>query len=539
MIPGIHMKPARARYINYQFAKYFELVGIVLILLLAVLLRLANLESNPGWYSDEGTVINIAQNLLMGRIQYLAINQSTLLAARLPLFPILLSGVFRMFGADINSLRYVTGSLGVISVGLVYLVVRRVQGKKRLPMALLAAAMLAIYPRAVLYSRWGFSYNLLTPLILLTCLGLFEYLNGKGSAWLGLAVVSVGIGSVSDLMILSLGLPIAIIIIYRQWQDLFWGLPLLGLAFGIYSALMLLNSPDAFIFDLRFTLSRLGAIPWFAQFPVLALNIGVLVSQDYWMIPGIIGLFLLKPRRWKYLCLLLFFFPLISLGRTAGIAGINYYYIVPLLPFVAIGMANLIWKGIPLVIDTVSTGFRIIFHRYGWMPADPRGQWFQSKLVILGNSIALFLIIISPFLISAFLTVDQIQRGFHTSIDFATINGNDARQVADFINSSATNGDLVIASPALAWAIRSNVSDFQQAIAAEGISTAHFPDNIPNDRFAFDPRFDQAKFVAVDPIWSNWAAFAIPEVALKMTDIEKWPLVYKRGDIEVFRNPAN
>ena len=38
--------------------------------------------------------------------------------------------------------------------------------------------MYAIYPQAVVYSRFGFSYNLLTPLVLLaTMLGCWEYLS--------------------------------------------------------------------------------------------------------------------------------------------------------------------------------------------------------------------------------------------------------------------------------------------------------------------------------------------------------------------------
>ena len=62
---------------------------MALILILAAYLRLANLAVNPAWYTDEGTHLDIVRHLLDGRVQYLAINQSSLLFSRLPLFELL------------------------------------------------------------------------------------------------------------------------------------------------------------------------------------------------------------------------------------------------------------------------------------------------------------------------------------------------------------------------------------------------------------------------------------------------------------------
>jgi 4-amino-4-deoxy-L-arabinose transferase-like glycosyltransferase len=124
-----------------------EIAALLFILALAAYLRLANNADNPGWYSDEGTHLDIAQNLAHGRIQYLAINQSTLLFSKLPLFEMLLAGLLRAKGGGIGALRTLTGVLGVISVGTLYLVVRRI--KKESTLALLSSLMLTIYPQAV------------------------------------------------------------------------------------------------------------------------------------------------------------------------------------------------------------------------------------------------------------------------------------------------------------------------------------------------------------------------------------------------------
>ncbi|MGB0389398.1 MAG: hypothetical protein ACPGWR_31630 [Ardenticatenaceae bacterium] len=115
---------------NLQKRNIIEMAGLFFILGLAAYLRLVNVGNNPGWYTDEGTHLNIAQNLLAGQQQYLAINQSTLLFAKLPLFEGVLAGVLALTGGGMGSLRALTGMLGVLSVGMLYGVVRRTQNDK-------------------------------------------------------------------------------------------------------------------------------------------------------------------------------------------------------------------------------------------------------------------------------------------------------------------------------------------------------------------------------------------------------------------------
>src|SRR5262245_15274621 len=106
-------------------AKLLAVVDLVLILALAAYLRLSNNANTPGWYTDEGTHLEIAQHLAQGQIQYMAIRQSTLLFAKLPLFDLLLASLLTPAREDIATLRYLTGVLGVISVAILYEVVRR------------------------------------------------------------------------------------------------------------------------------------------------------------------------------------------------------------------------------------------------------------------------------------------------------------------------------------------------------------------------------------------------------------------------------
>src|SRR4051812_15267710 len=106
-----------------------EILILIVILIVAGYLRLANLTDNPGWYSDEGTNLDVAYHLQQGQLQYMALGQSTLMVSRLPLFESLLAGVLRLFQGGIHTLRSLTGLLGVASVGLLYLCVRQMTGK--------------------------------------------------------------------------------------------------------------------------------------------------------------------------------------------------------------------------------------------------------------------------------------------------------------------------------------------------------------------------------------------------------------------------
>jgi 4-amino-4-deoxy-L-arabinose transferase-like glycosyltransferase len=512
--------------------------GILLLILgLGAFLRLENLVENPGWYSDEGTLLNIAHNLLQGDVRYLVINQSTLLVARLPLFPLILAGVSRYFGEGMQVLRTLTALLGLLSVGMCYLVVRRALEREGRWLALLSALMMAIYPQAVLYSRLGFSYNLLTPLVLLALLGCWEYLNRGRRAGLALAALALGVGSLSDLMILSLVVPVGVVVSSRRWRDMFWVLPLMALPFGSYVASMLIFVPQAFLFDLRFTLSRLG-MPWLVQLPLVTLNFGALMIWDAWFAPAVIGLFMLRRQRWQRLCLLFFMLPLIFLGRTAGLTGLGFYYISPLFPLVAIGMASLVRFGTPHVFKFIFTTIEDFANRWK-IPGEWRfGRWVKARGVALLVGVGSFLVLVAPFLISTFLTFFQVRNGFRTAIDWVLVEPKAASHVARVVNQISDPDDLVIASPALVWSFETQTADFQLALAAQGVKTEHFPANIPRDRFVVDPRLEQARYVVIDRIWRNWAAPAMPGVATMITQIEGWPLVMAEGEFEVYRNPA-
>lgn len=502
--------------------KWMEAAALLAILALAVYLRLTNLADNPGWYTDEATHVNIAHHLLSGHIQYFAINQSTLLFARPPLFHIALAGWFRLFGEGIAGLRTMTAALGVLSAALLYAVVRRIQSDRVLP--LLAAFLLALYPQAVLYSRFGFSYNLLAPFILLAMLGLYRYAADGRRRWLAFAALLLGLAVICDLMALAFLPVLLFVILARNWRDSAWML-IAAVPFTLYAAAMLISAPDAFLFDLRFTLSRLSALSLPGQIENIALNYTTLLSQDFWTLAGVIGLFLLRPARMRVLMLLTFWIPLIVMGRTVALYSLSGYYMIPLLPLIALGGAPLLRWGAPFILRTVR---RDITALVGYP------QWLATGIAY---SIAV-LVVVSPLLVTLVLTVNQIRGGYSTAIDPFLIAPNDARQAASYVNAHTTSDAVMIASPAVGWQFTAQTADFQMTVAFTGEETPHLPVDIPADRWVFDPSYSRAKFVVVDNLWRSWGAVHIPGVARLLAEVEEsWLLVFESGAIQVYQNP--
>ncbi|MFZ0548526.1 MAG: phospholipid carrier-dependent glycosyltransferase [Candidatus Promineifilaceae bacterium] len=502
---------------------------LLIILILAAYFRLVNVHGNPGWFTDEGTHIEVARALLDGRIQYLAIKDSTLLFSRLPLFEYLLAEVGRLFGLNITTLRLLTGSLGVFSVGLLALVVWRMTKERWL--AVTAAFILAIFPAAIVYGRFGFSYNLLTPLLLLVWLGLWEYDQTRSNKWLALAAICLGLGTISDLWMIGY-LPVFVLIVLfssnwqlfetrfikprsrLNWHTLAWSLPLALLPFTIYVVHSLITAPDAFLFDANFVRARLS-LSLGAQIQSLATNLTVLLSQDGWIALGFIG-FLALPRKEQRRFLLLFILlPVIILGRSTALHGLGFHYFIPFLPFIALGIAALLWRGVPILADALP-----------FIPQKTTAKPFAIGIVCI------------PLFTTIWLLNGQVNGRYQTAIDPFLIDPQDAETVAAFINHELGEDDLVIATPTLTWLLHMKSADFQMSVAAAGIDTPHLPADIPPERYAFNPDYHLAKMVVVDNWWYTWGQFNIPGLTQMLTDVTTWPLVFSSGDMKVYQNPA-
>lgn len=441
---------------------------------------------------------------------------------RLPLFHILLASYFQLSSNPDHmlALRTFTGLLGVLSVALLYAAVRRSGGAA---LALLAAFVLAIYPQAVLYSRFGFSYNLLPPLILLSILALDRYLANGRLIWLGIGALALGTGLVAEVWILALFVPF-VIIAARRPIHLLWSVPLFFVPFAIYSLLMLLSASNAFLFDLGFTISRLvPSTSLNEQWTVLFNNYQTLVGSGAWILAGIIGLFALQPARLRWIAVLFFFVPIVFIGRTNALYNLSAYYMIPLLPLVALGIAALVRYGASALLDAARENL-------------PSLAGLKGALAIGIVGIIISFLAGSLLVASISSTADSVQKGYTTDIDSFLIKPSDAKQVAAFINSRVNPDDVIVASPVVGWQFGGHPEDFQMAVAAaDHIATPHLPGNIPPERLAFNPDYRQARFVVIDNLWRNWGMIFIPGLTDMVNDVQShWQKVYELDQFAVY-----
>lgn len=525
-----------------RLLRIVELIGISLIILLAALLRLVNNDTNPGWYADEATHVLIADQLAQGTNRYMAVSGTPLMFAKMPAFDLLLAALFRLGGSGIGAARDLTAVMGVITVMLVYFVTRRIVRDPVL--SLWSASLMAVFPQAVLYSRIGFSYNLLVPFVLVAYYALWEYARETGiptlpqgaprGQWLLLAAAAIGLGTLVDLWMFSLLLPMIAVVMLRHPRHLIWAIPLLFLPILIYAGINLAVSSDSFLFDMRFTLSRLAGGGLSSQLRTLAGNYSRLLLPDLWLTLAIVGLFFIAPPRLRLLTAMFFLFPIAFIGRSQALFSLSAYYMIPLLPFAAISVGTLLRHGLPrahqLLLDGLNSFAVKDRRRFFW------SSWMQRKMGALAW-VLLLLLAVTPFAVNSVQLSQQVMGRFQTAIDPFLVSARDAGSAAAFLNARLGPEDLVIASPGIAWLLDANTADPQMTLAFAGKATPHLPAGIPRSRFAYSPAVESAAIVIIDDYWRNWAYHNVAGLTDIIREINRWPMVLKSGTVEIYANP--
>ena len=251
----------------------------------------------------------------------------------------------------------------------------------------------------------------------------------------------------------------------------------------------------------------------------------------------IIGLFLIPEKRFRDLSLIIVFVPLCLLARTASLPGLGFYYLIPLFPMIALGTASLIAAGTPYALSIIRRGLEKFMDVFIKLDQKGKLESIWNPIILVVTSLVLFLIVFSPLVVTLTPGVIQTLLGIGAGIDPVMVEVKDAEKVIEFINERIDPENVVLASPALAWAIESNSADFQMAVAVLGGKTKHFPTDIPSDRFEFNPEYGQVDYVIIDPIWINWAVPNMPEVADMVQEVKNWPKIYYSGQVEIYKNP--
>gem|GEM_PF-4350548 len=486
------------QYLAFFKTHSLEVLAVLFVFSIAAWIRLENLSANPAWYTDETAHVDIAHNLLNGEIRYMAVQESVLLFARPPIFHIFLAGAFAIFGTDIFVLRLLTVICSLVAIGLLWWWVRRYW---QLPiLAWLAALMLAIYPDAAVYSRFGFSYNLTVCFLLLSVILIHHYREtDQRLAW---GAFIFGIGLITDVVMLSFMLPFLLWVPRQRIKALI----MLSVPPLIYAGLMVVTSPHAFWHDLVFTFGRTQSGAVADQWQVLRQNV---MYFDMWMAMGMIGITFLPKYR---LAALLLWVPFLIMARTIPLYSLTIYYRIPLYPFVALGGAVIVW-------------------------------WSYLGIKRLTNHQWLGLIAIAVFAIGltyAQKFPDRLQDGWVSPHQALLIPAEDAQAVADYLNPILEPSDRVVVSSPIGWLLDANTIEFSMgaAIQTENGYTIWGDVHLTESRFHHSPLYQEAQYVVIDTLWWNWGGDHIPLLPEMLMDIQDhWDLIFESGQVQVYQNP--
>lgn len=513
--------------------------ALVLIIILGSYLRFYDLRNTPGWYTDEGSDIDIASHLLDGEIRYMSIAESTMLVARPLAFNYLVCLVFRIIGqVDVLTLRTLTATATLLSIVLLGTWGQRAFGSRT---GLLAAGLLSVFPMSVVYSRIGFSYNVAQPLMLVATFSVWEYLQSGHVRWLSGAGVALMLCISVSLVGFVFLLYLSIFVLCRNPRHLAWLVLLTIVGIVLCSLPAVVRAPEAFLYDLKFTFGRTSPDA-LVQLMYLMFGFPALLDQGMWFSASFVGLLLIVPPAWRRYWGYLPIFYIVVVGRGVLMVGGSLYLVIPLLPHLSIGLAFGLERATTSLHNLVETEVSYLktLPRLGrllsgvWDRDQPATRWVRAIAAIVPLALALHVLLGATVVI----TLGQLRLGMLDLPDGFTVSVGDADEIIARVNAVVRPDDIVLASPQIGWALEGRVADFQQSVAFSGQETVHFPGGLPKSRFAFNPALSNADFVVIDDLWRGWASEAMPAVREMVAEVDQWPVVTTVGEFSVHRNPA-
>ncbi|HZC05613.1 MAG TPA: glycosyltransferase family 39 protein [Ktedonobacterales bacterium] len=524
----------------------------VALLAICVWFHLWRLPQTPGWDPQEGYNLDLAWNLLHGRLRLFALTQD--FAQHPPLFFLQLALSIRLFGYSIVAVRALAAIYAVLTCAAIILVGWRLLGSGA---ALWGAAVYTIAPVMLANTRWGYSYSMLAFVGVLCLWTAWEALDARDERsarrWLYAAAALAGLAAFSDYVGIAWIAFVALAGLRRGWRS---GALALGVGAGellVGLLVCLVASPGVFIADLLSTGGRAsGSNPIVAGI-LLLINYQRLATYDAWLLLGMIGLFLVARARSRNLLL----------GAAALLAlvilkvrtlGPSFHTAAPLLPLLALG------AGVALTAGAA----RLFMWAAQWL--EPLDRWLVERSARRSSAaprsgdgpklatrmltaLLVFVVLGSPIAMTGATDVVNLASMLATPQDALLAPPADAQATIAFTLAHAHSGDLVLASPQLAWAFdqpddaqgRSlgvSGADLVQTVAYGGKAAAFYPAGLPRSRWAYDISPVKARYVIVDDLLRQLAApDQLPALAPILTQVESWPVVYRRGQYSVYERP--
>ena len=524
----------------------------VALLALCVWFHLWRLSQTPGWDPQEGYNLDLAWNLSHGRLRLFALTQD--FAQHPPLFFLQLALSIRLFGYSVFAVRAVAALYATLTCGAVLLVGWRLLGRAA---ALWGAAVYTVAPVMLANTRWGYSYSMLAFVGMLCLWTAWESLEAMDARvarrWLMASAALAGLAAFSDYVGVAWIVFVALVGLRGGWRR---GALALGVGAGellLGMLLCLLAAPGVFIADAFSTGGRAaGSNPLVAGI-LLLVNYERLATYDAWLLLGMVGLFFVTRSRSRN----------VLLGAVALLAlvilkvrtiGPSFHTATPLLPLLALGAGAALAAGASKLFEWAEEWLEPLERWLARRRAHRAGEQLRlaegaTALTRILTALLVFVVLGAPVAMAGATDIVNLANTLATPQDALLATPSDAQATIQFTLAHARSGDLVLASPQIAWAFDQPQdahgrplgiagADIVQTVAYDGQAAAFYPAGLPRSRWAYDVSVDHARFVIVDDLLRQLAApDQLPALSPILRRIERWPVVYRRGQYTVYERP--
>lgn len=508
-----------------KWDRFIYIILFVIAFGTLIYFRAENLRESPGWYSDEGNFIDVAENWMLGKWQNYDVIGAPYIQ-RPPVHMYALASAMNVFGVDI----IVSRGLSVIANIICALLIGWIAWRHLGPQAgVLAVWVIGTTPWIVAYGRLGLTYNLMAPFFLFSLICLYKYCNKPSPGWLVAAGVNAALAFTTDYLGIVCGITIGLVLIVKHPRSIVWFALIFLVTVTIVLLPILLIDAHSFFTDMNIQLlmRNMGSSFQLSLIKIL-LNLNELLRSESWILVGIIGLFLIKDNLFRNILLIAVGLTLILVTRIITPVGVGLHYLLHLFPLFALGLATFLLKSYDYIKNIFTGQLSPINSRF------PRVATFLSMLTSSG---IVFNSLVWMFLVAFSMTHYGTNLLFIDPNNLYLADPQAAGRVRAYVNANITSNDLVIGSPVLVWGLSTmHRADFMTVLANTKERQQNYL-NVDDSRFVFNHSIENVKYVILDPLAEEFAPKVLSGMDNILIEIYTWPEVYEAGEIKVYLNP--
>jgi|GEM_PF-2318770 len=499
-------------------SRIIESTILVTITIVFIFFRIINLRLNPGWYVDEGCILNISSNLLSGKLELFSLPYYFF--PRLPLFPLIVAVFIKIFGMDILAVRIPSLLFGLLTGLLLYLTGKELYDKKT---GYLAFFLFAIFPFAILSNKIGFSFNLTALLAITTYYFCIKYIKENKNLWLVLACAGAGLSAITEIFGAAIIAAVTIFLLVSERKKALWGLPLMLSPAVIFGLIMLISFKGDFLSQIANFLSfrvinpnplyQTPGVKGILNLPNLLSTFWLILSYGgLWTLLGSIGFLTVgKTKKERMISLSIFLLLFFSISLAFGKTAIRFTMVM--VPFIMLGLSALAFRK-----------WNIPFNKIRVKPKYEK---------ILNQSI--------PFLLVALLILTSIPH-YKNVLNYQSrhvvMYPKDAIIAAEFINSRSKQKGFAIAAAEISWLIKGKTVEIIDVVAfGDRKEVFLFREIYPNSKFTFDASLGRAEYALLNRFISGFHSFFPSVVDVELKIRKNWILEFENNNYVVYKNP--